>query len=242
MKKMSFVTIGLVVLLVSGSLASAAFVSGTEEFNGPYKDTSTWESYIGFYPDQGTISQNDALTVDATGGLNCDYTTKTLTVGVGDVVNVEVKPTVAEQWAGGGLYLTNDSQGTGNRTPSDTRYISVSWNNYANAIRAEAVGTSTTRANIVNADHGLNVTLIYEIERISSNRATFRVFDNSQQLLGQTTVDLTGKDIGDDLYISLYAGSASITFDNVRINQPIPEPATIGLLMLGFGFLRRRRK
>jgi len=72
-------------LLLISVTVQAAFVNGIESFDGSVKDTATWEEWImdGVY---GSVTQNDALTI-----ASCaDYTTKAVTVGIGQAVSVEV--------------------------------------------------------------------------------------------------------------------------------------------------------
>ena len=71
--------------------ASAAFVDHIEHFDGNTKDTETWEEYKS---DEQSIqfTQFGALLIRFSSGFSgvADYTTKSVMVGVGEAVSVEI--------------------------------------------------------------------------------------------------------------------------------------------------------
>ena len=84
-RKITFAIV-LAIFTISIQSASAAFVNGVESFDGTVKDTDTWYEHM-LNPGPSQITQNDNITL-AFGGS--EYVTKTMTVGVGQIVSVEL--------------------------------------------------------------------------------------------------------------------------------------------------------
>lgn len=236
---------GLLLVALGAMPARAAFVAGVEQFNGTVKDTTTWYQFTSGI---SVISQNDALTEDGFDGSNTgtnDYVTNTLLIGVGDIVSVEVKPYETGNFGLASLILTNDSLGTGVRTLDDSQFIGILWENVQNKIYAKRQGGSGfSDTTLVNSDHSLNTTLVYQIERISSTSAKFSVLDTLGNVQGtEATLNFSG--INDNLKISLTTQSAGAVYDNVRVNVAVPEPATAATAIVGLAgavLVRRRRR
>lgn len=222
-----------------------AFINGVEGFDGTVKDMSTWEEYL---PYGGAIYQDDKLICDLSLTRRLEYTTKTVTVGVGDIVRVELLEHPQGN-AESTMFLTTNSEGTNKSTSFDSHYLFIEYVHWPSSDEYWFVGGSGVSGASIGQIFGIVSTLpstdnpyILEIERTTSNSAVFRAYDSDMTLIGSLTrTSFIFPGVPDDLYISLSAwgknGGFSI-FDNVTI---IPEPGMILLLGLGGLLLRRRR-
>jgi hypothetical protein len=220
-----------------------------ERFTGTTKEPAVWSPYV---QGSGGIGQNDKIMVDGvgiSGASVVDYTTKTLTLGVGEVLAVEITNNTStsssgySQFAKLGIALTNDSGGTTAGTLSDTRLASLFWSNNDNKIYIginDANGTDQL-ITLVNNDQPTGSTYVYQIERLSIDSARFNVYDasNGSWIGGPVTWNLSG--IPGDLSISLFSQGADGAFDNVWIGHMVPEPSMFSIpVMLAAIFWRRR--
>lgn len=223
--------LGLV--LAWAGTAQAGFVGGVESFDGTGKDTDTWEEYTA---DGGSASRDyeGILQLDT----KADYTTKTFTVGVGEYVRVYLNANSAGYYGINCLFLTNDSLGTTGRTVDDSRLLAVMWSNYSAKIFSRVkIDDSEDDVDILTGQGSLNG-FWFQIERLSGTEARFSAFDSGMNPVG-TAQTRTFSDVPDNLYISMYTGSSNCDYDNVMVGT-IPEPATMGLIILGGLILRRR--
>ena len=221
--------------------SEAAFVNGVERFDGTAFDTTTWEQR--YNNSNGGISQNNALTLDATDGTyERGYVTRSLQVGVGGFVRADV---TFDQIAGTGstgdyfgLYLGTKTSTLINAL--DTAAIGLQTDAGGNSVSAE-VWHNGGGLGIIMLHHAqpIGTTYTYEIDRISSTSALFTITDNLGAVASMT---LAFANTPDNLYIELVATpSVKVTFDNVAI---VPEPSTwalsvtSGILVL----VNRRRK
>ena len=232
----------LAFMTISFQYALAAFVDGVERFDGTVKDTATWEEFTTV--PGCSVSQDDRLIFKTGfGSDSIDYTTKNVTVGIGELVTVELFPT---EGAGHALmYLTNNS--SGHYTHMDSAHMSILYSHIEPYgfydFGASAVFPGGWVSDMFAADIprlSLADPFILQIERTSRTSATFSAFNSDMSLIGSTGLSFT--DMPDDLYISLGAVGGSggpVAFDNVTI---VPEPATDCLVLLGSLALRARRR
>lgn len=231
-----------VLVVLSVSNVQAAFVNGVDTFDGPTRDINTWKLWEN-HPNE-VFSQDDAARLDSFDydprfNSRCTYVTLDQTVGVGETLRVDV--TYNEQmdsYGLGGIMLTSDNVTLdGLNMASYVMLINVSsgWGNNIAAGYKPLGGSYSWNDQVVGSQQPVGSTYVYEIDRLSSTSAAFSVYDSDgTTLLGSTTVNFSN--IQDDLYICLYTLQCDMTYDNVTI----PEPATMGLLVLGGFFLRRR--
>ncbi len=201
--------------------AQAAFVSGTETFDGTARDTATWE----MWPSSGgNISQNDALLLKSIS----DYTTRSFPVGIGNKVRADV--TLGQAY-NAVLYLTSNSGGTAQETALDSAYFAME----VSRLQGITVGTANVGkwpiASFSSGDE--NKTFTLELERTSATSVLGAVYLGNT-CLGKTYVSSYGVSpaVPDNLAISLatdyfappYLGPAR--FDNVTISgtprRPLP--------------------
>jgi hypothetical protein len=224
----------LAVVLLSPPPARAEFQNGVERFDGPTLDLNTWVPFS-----RAGMSQSDSLTINVP-DRSTDLTTRTLTAGVGDTVQVDVRvnaynapvPIVGVV----GLYLTNNSGGTATTADLDSQFLSV-FSDEDNFVLVSHTGSGGDAPVLLNHDQPVGSTYTYRITRLAPDAARFEVLEGPT-VLGSITRQFQGVD--DELFISLYAGGLSATFDNVAVT---PEPAAAGLLAVACGslLLRRRR-
>lgn len=220
----------------------AAFIDGVERFNGTSKDTTTWEEYSPMDP----ILQDGELIFDSIRG---DYTTKILTIDPGETVSVELTELSVTDLSGPkytSLFLTSNSEGTGESTWFDSSYFSIT-------CETDYFGSSVTFYSYVGGSGIATGSLIgtylqsyplpteespyyLQIERTLEYSLELSVFYSDMSLLGSRTIGIGS----DELYISLEtAWGVRSVFDNVAIT---PEPCTVLLFGLGGSFLRRRKR
>ncbi len=224
--------------------ALGEFIGGIERFDGTVKDLQTWEECVGY----GQFSQNDRLELELspTGLDICDYTTKDIKIGISQIVSVEIhnfQPST-QPFASSfcGLYLTNNSLGTSDKTLWDSEVLGL-----------EYIYFSSDESSIFNSCYGGNGSFsglvfgadtpppsyadpyLFTIERLTADSAYCSVHHkNTMELIGSRTLYFSST--GDDLYISLMA-NVPTTWDNVTI----PEPGSICIISLGVIILLRKR-
>lgn len=212
--------------------SKAEFVDNVETFDGTVKDTITWKEIL-LNPGPSRITQNDAVTFNG----STDYSTNTITVGVGETVRVDVT-NVTDLGSFGmfGLSLSghNDSASSGNYLRMACIYNSGS-DNWSLIGQHEMPVGGTLNSFFGTTDTPTFSTdpLVLEVDRVSETLAYYRAYQGG--LIGQTSLAFT--DVPEQLYIRLENSVFTTTFDNVTI---IPEPATLLLLGLGAMILRRR--
>lgn len=237
-----------IVCLLSVSLASAAFVNGVDSFDGPIRDINTWELFEN-HPNQ-VFSQDNAVRIDSYDysprfNANGDYTTITITIGVGESVRAEVTSMEgADEYGHFGLMLTDDARGFSGTIFSDNAMLMLqgTGNGGGNVIRAGynngSNGSHYVLETVSPNIHPIGTTYVYQIERLSSTSARFSVFaDDGVSPIG-TPLVMNFTNVPDDLYIAVATASADAIFDNVTI---VPEPVSCVLLAIGGCLLRRRR-
>jgi hypothetical protein len=228
-----------VAVLSTHATAWGAFVNGVETFDGNVMDTATWEGLARF--SGSTIAQNNAMILH--GPYAADYTTRSLTVGIGQKVQVDVTmtsppPSGYDGWAA--LVLTTNDQGTAQQTNHDSATL---WN----VLQTWPDGTDSVFVMHQGDGYGnyyatglplLGVRYTLSLERLSATSVKSSLSDANGLARGSYTLtDFT--DVPSDLYVSLYVQAMDATFDNVVVT---PEPATLSLLALGgLALLRRRR-
>jgi hypothetical protein len=232
-KSLLFIFLLTVVPLCQSS--KAGFVSNVETFDGTVKDTITWKEIL-LNPGPSRITQNDAVTFNG----STDYSTNTITVGVGETVRVDVT-NVTDLGSFGvfGLSLSghNDSASSGNYLRMACMYNSGS-DNWSLIGQHEMPVGGTLNSFFGTTDTPTFSTdpLVLEVDRVSETLAYYRAYQGG--LIGQTSLTLT--DVPEQLYIRLENSVFTTTFDNVTI---IPEPATLLLFAIGgSGLMRYYRK
>jgi len=228
--------------------ASAAFVNGIESFDGTVKDTTTWEEYTKW---GNPIYQDDKLFLE---NSSMDYTTKDITVGVGDIVRVELcsHPETTDGVTRSVLNLTNNSEGTNNSTYWDSRFLfiylqfSPSVDEFGFSVgEGSSGGSSGAYIGPETPPPSIENPYILEIERTSSTTARFSAYYSDMTLIDSYHTSFFRYDVPvpDELFISLSffssVYSSGAVFDNVTI---VPEPTTFFLLGLGGLMLRRKRR
>jgi hypothetical protein len=223
-------------LLLIAAPAGAEFVNGVERFDGTTLDLGTWVPF-----NRTGMSQSGALTINLP-DRSTDLTTRSLTAGVGDMVQVDVRVNAYNAAAGDvgvcGLYLTNDSRGTTATADLDSQFLSV-FNIQQEVILVSHTGGDPPgdAPNLLGHDQPVGATYIYRITRLASGSARFEVLEGDA-VLGAVTRQFQGVD--DELHVSLYASGINATFDNVVVT---PEPGAISVFAAAAGtlLLRRRR-
>ncbi|MFH1371763.1 MAG: PEP-CTERM sorting domain-containing protein [Planctomycetota bacterium] len=215
--------------------SKAEFVGNVERFDGTVKDTITWSEYL-LNPGPSRITQNDAVTFDG----STDYCTNTITVGVGQIVQVDVTNVtdLSDSLGIFGLSLSghNDGASSGNYLRMACVYNSSSdsWSLIAQH-EMPVGGTANYFFGTTATPTFGTAPLVLEVERVSETMAYCRAYQGG--LLGQRSITFTG--VPEQLYIRLENSSFTTTFDNVTI---IPEPATLLLFAGGSGLMRYYRK
>jgi hypothetical protein len=214
--------------------SEAAFVNGVERFDGTTFDTTIWEQR--YNDSKGGISQNNAITLDATDGTyERGYVTRSLQVGVGGFVRADVtfdqmgpENTTSDYF---GLYLGTKTSTLANAL--DTAAIGLQSNELGNSVSAE-VWHNGGGLGIIMLPHAqpIGTTYTYEIDRISSTSAVFTITDNLGAVVSQT---IEFGNTPDNLYIELVATpSVKVTFDNVTI---VPEPSFAAFILAALGII-----
>jgi hypothetical protein len=244
-KKVAVVMLGAIFSALCPG-AYAAFVDGVERFSGTAKDPATWEEYDAPYG--GTIYQYDALFLDMVQSNVVDYTTRTVTVGVGDIVRVELLEHPSGR-ARSTVYLTTNSAGTGGYTGQDSHFLFLQYSYWAPTDELRFVAGSGSSGSGTGTIFGKDTPppspfdpYFLQIERTSSSSAIFSAFTSNMTLIGSVTRDwFFHPGVPDDLFISLagWAENGGITcYDNVTI---IPEPSTLLLIGLGTLLIAKKR-
>lgn len=238
-------------IVLPTSQAFGGFVNGVERFDGTQPDAETWEPFVSDISiEEATISQNDALTIDATpSGSLASYTTRERLVSIDGGVRADVTHTGL---SGGRLHLRSSrTDGIGvsmqispPESPLEFSVLggfTIDGSGSFEFLRRPGGGSE----DFVFQPEGQ--TLTYEILLLSNARARFSAFDPATgTLLGRASVDLP-QPLDDDLSISLEANNGSARFDNVAVLTAIPLPAAFwpaGALLAsiaGARFARRRR-
>ena len=130
------VAVTLVCVGANYRCASAAFLSNVESFSGNVKDTEEWEECL-FRTEQ--IVWNERLSIESPGVSDADYTTKNVTVGIGEGVQVElVEVSFDSENARATLCLTSNSRGTEARTIFDSHVLLMQY--YYHPVHAHYFG------------------------------------------------------------------------------------------------------
>ena len=230
----------VILLAIMATSASAAFVGGVENFNGTTLDTSTWE-YHENYSD-GSVAQNNVLTINAPGDIGyppghstwANYTTTSQQVSIGETVTVKL---TLKAWAAmsSGLFLTDNSAGTGGDVVADANWISLQQTRLAGFGDAYYGFGARTRVAGVESDAGhpatqivvlgdnnvdwpaIDETVILKIEYATETSAILSVLDSNNNLIydeagggmagaaNPLTVNFSAA-MPDDLYVSLAVG------------------------------------
>jgi hypothetical protein len=238
----SFLFVFLLTIVPFCQSSKAEFVGNVERFNGTVKDTITWKEIL-LNPGPSQITQNDAVTLNQ----YTHYCTNTLTVGVGQTVQVEVL-NVANLDSFGDFALSLSEHNLSAINPGNYLRMYCGYNsgpdNWSLIAQHEMPVGGT-----VNSFFGTTATptfstdpLVLEVERVSATLAYYRAY-KSGGLLGQRSLTFT--DVPEQLYIRLENSVFTTTFDNVTI-FPIPEPATLLLFAIGGSgivqYYHKRRK
>ena len=212
--KVQFIVITVLVIAIP---VKAAFVDGVETFDGSVKDTDTWEEYV--FNGSG-ITQNDNLTI-----ASCaDYTTQTVTVGIGQAVSVEVHyANPPGSYGDATLALTDNSEGTTNSTAFDTNWLYVQFEEYWGTVSG---GYGVPGAGYIQGwfeDTAPSPSaVILQLARLSPTSAECSGYDLDWNALGSFTI--TTPPMPDELYISLVVcHDMPYTFDNVMIHDLPPQ-------------------
>jgi len=231
----------IAVVVLTGGSARGEFVNGVERFGGTTLDLATWEVFN--TPGYSTVIQNDGLIIHG----EADITSRAIMLGVGDKVRarmriVDDRGDMSKGWvAMAGLSLTNNSYGSSAHKYRDSTFIDV---------RLDATQERFSMSGRVDGNYGLgglnftrpegklNTTYILEIHRIAPTQAEFSVYDEWGDLLTSSRNSLTA--VTEELYVSVWSNyAANAEFDSITI----PEPATLGILVVAaVAALRRRRR
>lgn len=215
--------------------ATAAFVNGVETFDGTTLDTTTWQPYS---TGTASITQNDRLSLSGLiSGDAADYTTRNVTIGIGQGVRVDFEIPANSTATRARLYLTNNSEGDTASLFDDTQNLSVSFSPERGTFFyfEGGSGGTFTSAGLANQPYQM------ELLRVASDQLRYSAYQADGTLINSIERTLAGT-YDDELFIGLgIAGPEStLIFDNVTI---IPEPTSAGLLFLGcVGLFARRRR
>jgi len=216
--------------------SKALFVNNAETFDGTLKDTTTWKEIL-LNPGPSRITQKDAVTLDG----STDYCTNTITVGVGDIVRVDVT-NVTDLGSYGSFALSLSEHNESAINPGNYLRMCCAYSSGTDrwsliAQHERPVGGTlnsffgTTDTPTISTDP-----LVLEVERVSETMAYYRAYQGG--LIGQNFLTFT--DVPEQLYIRLENVIFTTTFDNVTI---VPEPATLLLFAIGgSGLMRYSRK
>jgi hypothetical protein len=209
------------VLLLPFAAAWAAFVDGVETFDGSVKDTDTWEEWImdGIY---GSVTQNDALTIESC----ADYTAKTVTVGIGQAVSVEVHyANPSEVYGIANLVLTDNSEGTAMSTGSEANSLFISFDEHWGTVsggHARPAPLGWLNLGFFDGVPPSPNAVILELARLSATSAHCSAYDLDWNPIGSFA--MTTPAMPEELYISLHVcHDMPYTFDNVMILDLPPE-------------------
>lgn len=208
--------LALVLLLVSGAAADAAFVAGLESFQGTVKDTLTWEETVEGNG-SSTITQDDQLAILGYGGWP-DYTT-TFTVGIGESVEVEV---VDFGTPGLGSHLFALTTNTGGTTASTIHesFVGIMWNaGIQRFLTAFSTGTgSVGGSGLGPAALPTDQTYVLRLLRNSTTSFTFTIIRKADSAVLGTLVDDASIALPAQLYVSLSSADPTPNvFDEVFI-------------------------
>ena len=215
--RIALIAVALIVLAPPRH-AVAGFVNGVERFNGTFLDTNTWIAA----ELNGTISQDDELQLASLGYMYVDYTTIDATVGVGDVVSVELH---SIDIAVAALFLTTNSEGTTQSCLFDSKTLSIRYNaSFNNFTGANGEG-SLHHGSIFGFDTPPpqpGSPYILQIERTSSTTATYSAFEADGTLIG--SVERTFADVPDELFIALITYTGSLTLPSTAVFDDVSAP------------------
>jgi hypothetical protein len=232
-------------LVVETDGARAAFVNGVERFDGTSLDLTTWERAN----PAAAFTQNGALTISGDGNYS-DYTTRGVTVGIGERVTADVAltaPQIQGTIFAAALLLTTNSGGTSTDTFGDSRYLGcqIVFDSTKTPPSAhfEALAGGPSNYGFVRRAEGRPTS--GEVFHLSIAWVSQQQWDVSASAADETpifTFSLVSPDPvpPDGLYVSLHRtnltfnGNCSATFDNVTIT---PEPTSVlvagGMYVLG---------
>jgi hypothetical protein len=233
------ICVGAIVLAASACQAFGGFTKGVERFDGTQFDAQTWEPFIsGLSPQPATISQADALVIDATaGGSFATYTTRQRLVPVGGGVRVDVTPLAA---TGGSVHLRDAEARFDLLIGSD----SIGRDVYGNAILRNQPNVLELLERPAGPEprylaHELGATLTYEILRLSPSKTRFTAYEPATgKLLGDVTLDHPELWWDRDLTVSLEGLNDATRYDNVQLilppsaAVPLPPAAFAGASVL----------
>ena len=223
-------------VVVGAHPASAEFVNEVERFNGTTLDLVTWEAYR-----PSTFSQNDALIITNPGLQISDYTTRNVTVGVGDTVSAKVR--LDDFSTSGGsvfgfvsLLLTDNSAGDTGSFFSDNEHSGI------------RLGLSTISGPEISVNNGpsgqrihqfsspiLGETFILELERVDANNVRYAGYELDGTLIAEIT---RVADLPDQAFVGL-ASNGTAWFDDVSVPEPASATLLCGLMLAAS---RRRRR
>ena len=105
----------------------AEFINGLETFDGTVKDTDTWYEHM-LNPGPSRVFQDDDITLDFNGA---EYVTKNVTVGVGQIVSVDLtnvlESPIAHAGKGSSLWLTTNDKNYELGNYFDSAYIFIEY-------------------------------------------------------------------------------------------------------------------
>jgi hypothetical protein len=236
------------------SVVEAAFINGVERFDGLVRDSLTWEEYIDPFQ-RPLITQNDALTISVPDPFAiatwADVTTRTLTVGVGGMVRVDVRandvPVATTELF---LALTTNSRGSQAKTVLDSAGARVRIRIAPSVVfppfDCGSFASGAFRGVFFGEAKPIRPQEYYtlQLERLTPSSVRCSAWETDSSLaLGSTTFDVPG--LPENLYISfgddISFEGFSVSFDNVAIPEPDRTAAIFAATLLYRFWARRRR-
>ena len=226
-----------VILVVATAPARAAFVNGVERFEGGL-DLNTWERLR----PNGLSTSSNGLNIRVLDSSN-EITTRTLTVGVGQGVQADIRVNSYHRPDNGltgevGLFLSTNTSGPSDTATSDSEYIGInSVDHFDQIIAWTSDGVPRTGLMLLDRFQPAGATHRYRITRLSHDSARYEVLQGGQVLGSMVR---TFNEVPDDLFISVWANGVDMTVHNVTF---IPEPAAASVtIAAAFPLLLRRRR